>query len=163
MNVADFPAVALADSVAILANTPMFLAEAMAQVPAQRWARQPAPGQFSLVEHACHLRDLEREGYLVRLRRMLAEREPALEGFDGTAVAAQRDYMAQDARIAAQEFAAARRELTGLLAPLTQADLDRRGTFAGEPVTLAAVIEMMVEHDREHRAEIEALLDRVED
>lgn len=122
-----------------------------------------SPGDFSLLEHACHLRDLEREGYLVRIRRMLAEPHPALDSFDGTAVAASRDYMAQDARLAAMDFAAARRELVGLLAPLTDVELQRQGTFAEKPVRLSDVIGMIVEHDREHRLEMEAVLDQVED
>jgi hypothetical protein len=125
-----------------------------------RLAERPAPGAFSLVEHACHLRDLEREGYLVRVRRMIAEEAPALEGFDGGAVAASRDYPSQDARRAAQEFAAARRELVGLVSALTPSDLARRATFCGEPVTFADVLGMVVSHDAEHREEIERLLEK---
>src|SRR5690349_634024 len=68
--------------------------------------RDRAPHEeFALGEQACHLRDVEREGYLVRLERMLAEDCPALEGFDGAAVAKARDYPSQDARAAAREFA----------------------------------------------------------
>ena len=122
-----------------------------------------SPEDFSLLEHACHLRDLEREGYLVRIRRMIAEPRPALDSFDGTAVAAARDYMAQDARLAAMDFAAARKELTGLLAPLTDVDLNRQGTFEGKPVRMSDLIGMIVAHDREHRLEMEAVLDQVED
>jgi hypothetical protein len=124
---------------------------------------RPAPALFSLVEHACHLRDVEREGYLVRVRRMLTEKAPALQPFDGGAVAAERNYREQDARLAAQEFGAARRELVGLLAPLTEEDLGRTGTFDGKPVTFGDVIAMMVEHDRGHREEMERLIDSLED
>jgi hypothetical protein len=110
------------------------------------------------VEHACHLRDLEREGYLVRARRMLAEREPALAPFDGDAVAAARDYPSQDAFAAARAFAFSRSELVALVAPLTPAELAREGTFGDRRVCFADVIAMMVEHDRGHREEIEQLL-----
>ena len=125
-----------------------------------RLAERPSPEAFSLVEHACHLRDLEREGYLVRVRRMIEEDAPTLEGFDGGAVAKSRDYPSQDARRAAQEFAAARRELVGLLSPLTATDLARRATFCGAPVTFADVVGMVVSHDAEHREEIERLLEK---
>lgn len=162
MKAATFTPVALADAVARLESMPLFLASAIASTPPAELARQPAPGEFSLVEHACHLRDLEREGYLVRVGRMLAEEGPALAGFDGGAIAAARDYPSQDAHAAARDFAATRREVLALVSPLTPSDLAREGTFGGERVCMADVIAMMVEHDRGHRAEIERLLARPE-
>ncbi|HEY6967073.1 MAG TPA: DinB family protein [Burkholderiales bacterium] len=153
---------ALAESIERLEAMPEFLDTAVEVVSQQDLRWRPSPGQFSLVEHACHLRDLEREGYLVRVRRMIEEKMPALEPFDGTAVARERDYLSQDARLAAQQFAAARREVTGLLAPLTPADLARAATFEGKRVTFGELVAMMVEHDREHREEIEDLMDSIE-
>ena len=158
MKTAQFTPVALAEAVSALASMPSFLSSALASVPATELARQPSPGQFSLVEHACHLRDLEREGYLVRVRRMLAEREPALEPFDGGAIAAARDYPRQDAFAAAREFAAARAESLALIARLGPSELAREGTFGGERVCFADVVAMMVAHDGEHREEISRLL-----
>jgi hypothetical protein len=150
--------VALAEAVSALGAMPSFLAGTLASVPREDLVRQVVPGEFSLVEHACHLRDVEREAYLVRARRMIAESEPALEPFDGGAVAAARDYPRQDAFAAAREFAAARGELLALLAPLSPAELAREGTFGQQRVCFADVIAMMVEHDRGHREEIERLL-----
>jgi hypothetical protein len=158
------PRLGLAESIERLDAMPEFLEAAIdAAGHPENLLFQPAPGEFSLVEHACHLRDVEREGYLVRARRMMTEKAPALQPFDGAAVAAQRNYREQDARIAAQEFGAARRELVGMLAPLTEQDLLRGGTFGGEPVSLGDVIAMMVGHDRVHREEIESLIDRLEE
>ena len=158
MKAATFTSVALAEAVERLESMPVFLAMALASVSAEDLLRQPAPGSFSLTEHACHLRDLEREGYLVRVRRMLAESEPALEPFDGDAVAAARDYPSQDAFAAAGDFGAARREALALIRALGPAQLAREGTFAGERICFADVIAMMVGHDREHREEIERIL-----
>jgi hypothetical protein len=158
MNVADFPAVALADAVANLSGTPLVLTQAMALLPEAQWRAPPRPGQFSLVEHACHLRDVERDAYLVRVRRVLSEDMPTLEGFDGTAVAAARDYPAQDAREALADFTAARRELVAMIAPLAPGELAREAMFAGSPKCLADLIAMMLGHDREHIAEIQSLL-----
>jgi DinB family protein len=157
------PRLGLAESIERLDAMPEFLDAAIDAAGPGNLLHPPSPGEFSLVEHACHLRDLEREGYLVRVRRMLTEQAPALQPFDGAAVAAERNYREQDARLAAQEFGAARRELVGLLAPLTEQDLAREGTFDGEPVSFGDVIAMMVEHDRGHREEIEGLIDSLED
>ena len=158
MNVVDFPAVALADAVGLLAATPALLEEALAQAGASRSGVQPRPGEFSLREHACHLRDVDRDAYLVRVRRVLSEDRPALAGFDGAAVAASRNYAAQDALAAADEFSAARRELVAMLARLSEAQLAREATFGGKPTCLADLVAMMVEHDQGHAAEIQGLL-----
>src|SRR5688572_12442936 len=115
----------LAEAIERLRAMPPFLEAAIERASPERLRYKPSPDDFSLHEQACHLRDLEREGYLARVRRMLAEPRPELAPFDGAAVARERDYHAQDARIAAQEFSAARRELTGLLAPLTEDDMQR--------------------------------------
>src|SRR5688500_15233315 len=163
MNAADFPRMGLAASIERLESMPGFLAAALDAADPADLLYTPAPGELSLTEQACHLRDLEREGYLVRVRRMLTEVRPDLEGFDGAAVAASRDYASQDAKRAAQDFAAARRELTALLQPLTAADMKREATFEGKPVCFGDLVSMMVDHDRGHREEIERLMDDVEE
>src|SRR5688572_1143348 len=147
MNTAQFTPVALADAVSRLGAMPEFVSSALASVASADLTRQPMPGEFSLVEHACHLRDVEREAYVVRVRRMLAEREPALEPFDGGAVAAARDYPRQDAFAAIRAFAAARAESLALIARLTPEEIAREGTFGGKRVCFADVISMMVAHD----------------
>jgi hypothetical protein len=161
MNAATFTPVALAEAVARLESMPGFLASALASVPAADLGRQPTAGEFSLVEHACHLRDVEREAYLVRVGRMLSETRPSLEPFDGGAVAAARDYPAQDAFAAARDFAASRAQLVLLLQALTPEILAREGAFGDRRVCFADVIAMMVAHDQEHRDDIERLLRRL--
>ena len=162
MDPTGFTRTSLAEAIERLAAMPAFVEAAVLGVSPQRLRARPGPGDFSLLEQACHLRDLEREGYLVRVRRILGERRPALASFDGAAVARERGYLSQDARVAAREFSAARRELAGLLAPLTREDLAREATFEGRPICLGDLLGMIVEHDRGHRAEIEALLGRGE-
>ena len=157
------PRLGFAEAIERLDAMPEFLGAAVDAVAPEEATARPGADEFSLVEHACHLRDLEREGYLARVRRILAESEPALAGFDGTAVAAERDYLSQDARAAAREFAAVRNEVCTLLGGLTLAQLERAATFGGERITLADLAAMMVEHDREHREEIERLMDFIEE
>jgi glutathione S-transferase len=162
MNAADFPRVGLQDAIAALAVMPGYLDSALHACGADELALRPSEDGFSLVEQACHLRDLEREGYLVRMRRILAEDTPALEAFDGDAVAKARDYLAADAHAAARDFAAARREVIALIAPLGDGELARAAIFDGDRITLADLIAMMCDHDRGHRLEIEALVDAME-
>ena len=152
----------LATSTAALETMPAFLESTLARVPRARWSERPSADAFSLTEHACHLRDLEREGYLSRVHRVLEEDTPWLAGFDGATVARERDYASQDAKLAAQQFAAARREVIGLLSATTPADLRRTAMFMDERITLQDLVGMMVEHDREHRDEMGALADALE-
>jgi len=141
-----------------LARMPRVLQEAVAGADAPRLSRRGPGDTFSLTEQACHLRDLEREGYLVRVRRILSEENPELPGFEGDTVARERDYPSQDARAAARDFAAARNELVALLATVDPAGAARTGRFGGERITLGDLVAMIEAHDRGHREEIEALL-----
>jgi hypothetical protein len=158
MNAFDIPRTGWTESIEALAAMPAFVEAALAEGGDAIHAR-PREGEFSLAEHACHLRDLEREGYLVRLRRTLTEDRPALDPFDGGAVAALRDYPSQDAQAAARDFAQARREALALVASLGKAELSREANFDGRSLMLCDLVAMMVAHDREHREEIERLID----
>ena len=163
MNAPERHPAGFAQAIERIAAMPAFLDAALHEAGDENLGARPAADEFSLREHACHLRDLEREGYLVRIRRILSEQAPSLESFDGQEVAEARDYPAQDARAAAQDFAAARRELLALLVPLTAADFRREGTFEGKRITLADLVAMVDAHDGEHRVGIEAILDAIED
>ena len=67
-----------------------------------RW--RPVPNKWSIKEIMCHLRDMERDAYLARYRRILAEDNPALPSVDQDKLAIERDYINQDARAALVEF-----------------------------------------------------------
>jgi len=153
----------LTETLERLGAMPAFVEAALHEAGEENYGLRPSPETFALVEQACHLRDLDREGYLVRVRRILSENQPALEGFDGQAVAAARDYASQDAHGAAQDFAAARRELVAVVGALSPDDLGREATFGGERITLAQLVGMIDAHDTEHREEIERILDDIED
>ena len=146
-----------------LGAMPAFVEAALHEAGEENLGLRPSDDTFALVEQACHLRDLEREGYLVRVRRMLSEKAPVLEGFDGQAVAAARDYAGQDAHAAAQDFAAARRELVAVVGARGADDLKREATFDGRRITLTDLVGMIDAHDNEHREEIERILDDIED
>ena len=163
MNAALLARPGWADMLQRLEAMPAFVEAALHEAGEENYALRPSSEEFALVEHACHLRDLEREGYLVRVRRMLSENAPALEPFDGAAVAASRGYASQDAHAAAQDFAAARRELLAILAALAPDDFARAATFEGRRITLADLVTLVDAHDTEHRGEIEGILDDIED
>jgi len=161
MNAADFPRVALPEALDRLASMPAFLLGVIDRASEAGLRDRGEGEEFSLGGHACHLRDLEREGYRVRLDRMLAEDCPALQGFDGAAIAKERDYASQDGRAAARDFARERSQLVARFASLPAEAYARTATFGDRRIMLCDLVAMMVEHDRGHREEIEALARRI--
>src|SRR5262249_1808917 len=123
-------------------------------------AREAGPdGSFSLVEHAWHLADLEREGYAERIRRLLAETGPHLPDFDGARIAAERNYRAKSLADGIAAFAAARAANLGVLRALPDDAWDRAGEQEGVGrIRLRDIPGMMRDHDLSHRGEIAALL-----
>jgi len=163
MGARDFPRIEIDEALARLERMALFMGAVIEGASRDELLFQPGNrGEFSLVEQACHLRDLEREGYLVRARRMLAETAPELQGFDGDRIAAERDYRTQDARRAVQDFIAARAELVAIFRAAAPADFERGATFEGRRITLASLLAMVAEHDRGHREEIQEILDVLE-
>ena len=75
-----------------LRRTPARLRELMAGIPPGKEVHKPRPDAFSARENVHHLRDIEAEGYGVRLLRMLGEPDPILKDLDGSALALERNY-----------------------------------------------------------------------
>jgi hypothetical protein len=119
-------------------------------------------GRFAMVEHMCHLADLETEGYGMRIERLLTEDRPTWGEFDGERVAMERQYLEQDAQAALDRFAQARAANVARLRTASESDWQRSGTHEGMgQVTLARLAEMMLEHDRGHAEDIGVLLEEL--
>lgn len=150
--------------VMFLASTPDLIAELASTLSLADLRRRAIEDEFSFVEQACHLRDLEVEGYAVRIRRLLDEDEPRLDGFDGSRVAAERDYAAQDFADALARFREARLANARAVAELDETSLARRGIFEGTTeVTLGDVLAMMRQHDEEHLEQLRTIARLVRD
>ena len=147
----------IAELVSRLHAMPALLEDCAQALPRPEWTRQPGPGLFSLVEHCCHLRDLEEEGYTLRIRRLLREENPLLADFDGAAVARARDYRRQDLSLALNALDLARRQNVAVLTELPAEAFRRRGRMGDAEVTLERLTAMMLEHDASHRQELEDL------
>lgn len=136
--------------VATLGAMPAKLKDIVARLPRETWRRKPANGGFSLLEHVCHLRDIDADGYGVRLERMLKEERPILVDLDGDALAKERDYQSQDVVEALSGFTAARREIAARLAKVTPEERQRSGLMAGRDITIEELAGIMLTHDSEH-------------
>jgi hypothetical protein len=129
------------------------------QVPRNLWNWKPeswdgVPGEsFSALEQACHLRDIEIDGYHVRFQRMLREDNPALESIDGYALARERKYEEQAPDAVLAEFRSARARTIEMLSDLTDAAWRRKGSFAEYGIlTTAGLAHLLRSHDQQHLA-----------
>ncbi len=153
----------------ILAATPAALKEALRGVPKKLLLFTPAPGKWSILEILCHLRDLEREAYLERYTRILAEPEPKLQDINGNALAIERDYRNQKAADVLRDWIRLRRESLRLLKKAKPEQWRRAGIH--ETMGRVTIDELVARHasgnDTAHLGQIaaikrrSALLDRL--
>jgi hypothetical protein len=137
-----------------LAATPQALERSLRELPDGKLRVRPAPGSFAPIEVAWHLRDIECEGWLARLRRILDEPTPVLPSIDGDRLAIERKYLAIELEPALAQFAAARRQSLETLRALPPHRWSWSGIFEGQPLTLTRLAELMVQHDADHLDEI---------
>ena len=137
-----------------LSATPTLLRNLLIALDPVKLRTKPAPGLFSPLEDAWHLRDIEMEGYRVRIQRMLTEQLPVLKDLDGDQMAVARRYNELELAPALEGFTSARTESIGLLEGLPSSAWARCAQFASRTISLRELIEMMVEHDRGHLSSI---------
>jgi len=140
-----------------LAAMPEFLAERFASLAAGEATRRGPDDTFSPVEQCWHLADLEREGFGVRIQRLLRETDPFLADFDGARIAQERQYRARSLSEGLRAFQAVRAANLALLRSVGSDEWARSGTQEGVGrVSLSDLPRLMADHDASHRAEIEA-------
>jgi hypothetical protein len=151
-----------------LEDMPRQLEQALRLVPGDRFGWKPeswggCPSEtFSVLEQVCHLRDIERDGYHVRIRRMLDESNPSLESLDSHAIARERRYESAELGAALDAFRDARALTVGQLRGLGDAQLARTGEFAEYGrLTLRALIHYLRSHDQQHLAGIQWLAGKI--
>jgi hypothetical protein len=120
---------------------------------------RPSQKTWSVVEHICHLRDIEREGYKVRIAKMLNEDHPFLTDLDGDKLAEERGYINQDFKAALKDFIDTRVINLSAIRDLSPDQLSRSGEFENVgQLTLMELLIKMREHDSGHIKELSELL-----
>jgi DinB superfamily len=149
-------------------DMPLHLERALRFIPAGRLGWKPeswdgCPSEtFSALEHVCHLRDIERDGYHLRIQRMLDEPNPSLASLDGYEIARERRYDAADLPEALAAFRGARAVTMERLRALTDPQLARSGDFAEYGrLTLRALVHYLRSHDQQHLAGMQFLAGKI--
>jgi hypothetical protein len=152
----------LSDIIAFLEETPEAVRRLRDGLVADDLRMRADGGGFSFVETVCHLRDIEREGYGVRIERILGEEVPSLPDLNGARLAVERRYSEQDFEDGLEAFTSARARNLSALRAATDERLSRRGILEGAgEITLAHLASLMYEHDRGHREELRHLREQL--
>ncbi len=139
----------------LLVTTPKRWQELAHQVPADLFAREPAPGEWSALRCLQHVCDTDEAVFAMRIQAFL-------NGRDFTAFNPDQDG-GKSAGLTpvelADRFASLREVTLGLLANITPADLERR---ARHPelgmVTLREMLNTLAAHDLNHLVQAERAL-----
>ena len=123
-----------------------------------RW--RPIPDKWSIKEIMCHLRDMEREAYLARYRRMLAEDNPSLPNVDQNRVAYEGNYIEQDAKAALAEFKRLRAETIQTLEAAPAESWSRGGTHEIDgPLTIEQMVTRQIKgNDLNHLVQMKDIV-----
>ena len=97
--------------------------------PQESLTAHPIPGKWSAAEIVHHLADSETTSSL-RLRRLLVEDHPLIQGYDQDQYAAMLHYTERDIAPSLEAFRAARATTAQLLDLMTDADWRREGTHS---------------------------------
>jgi hypothetical protein len=117
---------------------------------------------FTAIEQICHIRDIEIDGYHVRLRRLLDEDAPTLVSIDSYQVARERGYPDAPVPEILSAFRQARAQTVDLLASLNAEQWERKGSFEGYgPVTVKGLVHYLCSHDQQHIAGMHWLLGQI--
>lgn len=118
---------------------------------------------LTAIEQVCHVRDIEVDGYQLRLRRTLQETHPTLVSLDTDRLAKERRYGSANAAEVLADFRRARSQTIALVTGLAPAQFDRTALFEGYgPVTLRGLIHYLCSHDQQHLAGLQWLMGQIE-
>jgi FMN phosphatase YigB (HAD superfamily) len=142
---------------ALLANlrsTPAAIATLSLPLQLDAWERKSQPGEWNLTEIICHLRDVEREINLPRIRKVLGEENPFLAGEITDYRVEEYHHSIQDGCQALLDFITARKEALALLNDLqTEWSRPARHSIFGL-TNLQELVSFICGHDRDHIQQI---------
>ena len=119
---------------------------------------RPADGGWTARETTHHIADSELTS-AIRLRRLIAEDEPEIIGYDGNVFAQRLYYGDRPVGAALAAISAARAVTAEILDQLTEAEWQRKGSHNEHPsYGVLEWLEIYAEHCHEHAEQIRAAL-----
>ncbi|GAB4581874.1 MAG: hypothetical protein Fur0022_46260 [Anaerolineales bacterium] len=144
---------------ATLRAIPAVLKTQFATLPPSIWHAKATPEAWNLTETVCHMRDVEIQVNLPRLKQILQEENPFIAGVDTDAWIETYQYALQDGLSAFHDFLACRLQTLSLLEQLSDADWRRPARHAiFGPTSFQEIAHFIAEHDRLHIRQIYPLI-----
>jgi FMN phosphatase YigB (HAD superfamily) len=135
----------------IMASTPAVLHGMSASLTDDQWSQEPVPGDWSLSEIACHLRDTEREVHAMQLDLLIEKPEAFIPRPDSGVWASERDYLSENGSAALEEFSAARIEIREKIKKMPVEIWNRKARHAiFGPTNFLEIVGFIADHDRLH-------------
>src|SRR5438552_8871390 len=133
------------------------VAESLNGFPQDSLTAHPIPGKWSAAEIVHHLADSETTSAL-RLRRLLVDDHPLIQGYDQEAYAAHLDYNKREIAPALEAFRAARATTAQLFDLMSNEDWQREGTHSESGAyTPDDWLEIYAAHAHNHAGQIRRL------
>jgi hypothetical protein len=135
--------------------------EALESFPSDNLSSHPLPNKWSAREIVHHLADSESTSAL-RLRRLLAEENPVIQGYDQDEYARRLKYNERDIAPALDAFRSARETTAQILKQMTDADWQLEGTHSESGrYTTEDWLRIYAAHAHNHAAQIRRLRDEL--
>lgn len=133
---------------------PAVLADAVSRLSERQLDHKPSDGGFSAREVVHHTADSEMTA-AIRLRRLVAEDNPQITGYDPDVFAARLHYASRSAQPSLDAIRAARESTASILAALSEAEWERAGTH-GEmgAYSIDTWLEIYAAHCHDHADQI---------
>ena len=130
---------------------------ALKDFPADKMTAHPLPGKWSAREIVHHLADSESTS-AIRLRKLLVEDAPTIQGYDQAEFATRLNYNERDIEPALEAFRAARATTSQLFAFMSEDDWKREGhhTESGK-FGVQEWLRVYAVHAHDHAAQIRRL------
>jgi uncharacterized damage-inducible protein DinB len=145
--------------IAALESAPRDLARMLQPLSAEAALWRPAPNQWCAADVVAHLAYVE-PLFLARMQRIVGEEQPRVSSI--VPDESQHD-LGQPLDVLLHTFAARRANLIAFLQGCTQADWARRGVREADDLllTLRDAVQVVVDHDSEHLAQLATLRARL--
>jgi hypothetical protein len=144
----------LGETIDALRLTPELLTLTVTNLTPVQARKQPAPGEWSVVEVVCHLRDVE-EVSLNRFRTLRDVDDATVFGADANALARERNYIADNLHKALAAFTELRATHLAELRALQPEQWERTGRHVSNgPISILNNTLHAAWHDTNHLAQI---------
>jgi DinB family protein len=142
----------------VLAELLPWLDQRVATLPETTLRRPEKPGKWAVIEVIQHLADSELVAGF-RVRMMLTEDRPSLQGYDQDRWAAELRYRQVPLEQARSQLRALRRANLSLWGELTPQQLQREGLHSERGAeSVSHIMRLMAAHDLVHRRQIDRIL-----